>query len=30
MIETLFKAMKTGKVDYDNKDRHIWVMDHPA
>lgn len=30
MIETLFKAMKSGKTDFDNKERKLWVMDHPA
>lgn len=30
MIETLFKAMKTGRVDFYNKERKQWVMDHPA
>jgi dynein heavy chain len=30
MIETLFKAMKTGKTDHDTKERKVWVMEHPA
>jgi hypothetical protein len=30
MIETLSRLMKTGKVDYENKERKQWVMEHPA
>ena len=32
MRESLSKMMKTGKRDYEgtNKERHEWVLDHPA
>jgi hypothetical protein len=30
MIETLAKIMKSGRTDFEAKERKVWVMDHPA
>jgi dynein heavy chain len=30
MIETLTRRMKTGKNDYEQKERKLWVLDHPG
>ena len=28
IADTLFKAMRQGMADYENKDRKKWVLDH--
>ncbi len=30
MRESIKKSFKTGKIDYDNKERKEWVLLHPA